>query len=163
MTIDHYQLGPEASLLDRSTLRIMRWWRRSGRDFVTGYVLAQLLLAAVLSTVLAFVPSAGFWSGAGAVAALLAPGAAWVIHRRTRDWPRVDVNHRARGWGAAFGVLLIFVTGWFVLLPLTYLGVAISMLAAQGPLGLVPAVGTFAAGWVAATIRKRQLDDPVYP
>ena len=73
------------------------------------------------------------------------------------------MNPRARTWGITMGVLLFLVSGVFVMVGVGYIGVLISMLAPQGPLCLLPAIGTGVVGWVAATLRKRQLDDPIYP
>ena len=163
MTAANYELGADASPLDRATLPIFRWWQRSGRDFFRSFMLTQLGLMAVLITFLAAVPGSRTWNQVGAAAALFAPVAAWIAHRRRYNWQPVVTNERARKWGIWLGVGLIFVTGWVFGLFLTYFAVLIGMLSAQGPLGLLPAVATGAAGWFAASYRKRQIDDPIYP
>ncbi len=163
MTFQHYELGADASLLDRTTLRVFNWWRRIGRDFFTTYFLTQLMLATVLVVPLTSVPSVGLWQAIGAAAAVIAPIAAWLVHRRHYSWSRPRMNPRARTWGITLGILLFLVTGVFLMVCVGYIGVLIAMLAPQGPLALLPAMGTGAAAWIAATIRKRQLDSPIYP
>lgn len=163
MTVQRYELGAGASLLDRITLRVFNWWRRTGRDFVSAYLLTQLAVATLLAVPLTAVPNVGSWQAIGAVAAVIAPVAAWLIHRRRYQWVRPKMNPRARNWGIGLGVLLFLATGVFLMVAIGYIGVLISMLAPQGPLALLPAVGTGLIGWVAATMRKRQLDDPIYP
>lgn len=163
MTVQHYELEDGASLLDRTTLRVFNWWRRSGRDFSSAYFLTQLTLATVLAVPLTAVPNVGPWQAIGAAVAVVAPVAAWLAHRRRHDWSQPKMNPRARTWGITMGVLLFLLSGVFVMVGVGYIGVLISMLAPQGPLALLPAVGTGAVGWIAATIRKRHLDDPIYP
>ena len=163
MTVQHYELGAGASLLDRTTLRVFNWWRRAGRDLFSAYFLTQLTLATVLAVPLTAVPNVGPWQAIGAAVAVVAPVAAWLAHRRRYSWSRPKMNPRARTWGITMGVLLFLVSGVFVMVGVGYIGVLISMLAPQGPLALLPAIGTGAVGWIAATIRKRQLDDPIYP
>jgi hypothetical protein len=163
LTAHNWSLGEGASALDRATLRVFRWWRGSGRDFVRAYLLTQLALAALLVAPLTAVPSSTVWNPVGAVAAIAAPIAAWIIHRRRFGWAAPAGNRRAVKWGIGLGVALFLVTGVFVMVLLGYIGVAIGMLSPQGPLVLVPALGTGVAGWLAAAYRKRQLDDPIYP
>lgn len=163
MTVQHYELGPDAAFIDRVTLRVFNWWRGTGRDFVTAYFLTQLALAAILAIPLTATPNQGLWPLVGAIAAALAPVAAWMAHRRRHGWSRPAQNHRAQRWGIALGVLLMLGTGVFLMLPIGYIGIGIAMLAPQGPLVLLPAVGTGLVGWAAATVRKRQLDNPIYP
>lgn len=163
MTAHHYELGPGASLLDRITLRLFRWWRGAGRDFLLACFLTQLVVAAMLVIPLAAVPGDGNWQAVGALAALVAPVAAWMVHRRRHDWRVPPANPRARRWGIGLGVALFLVTGLFLMVLLSYIGIVISMLSAQGPLALLPALGSGAVGWLAAVYRKRQLDNPIYP
>jgi hypothetical protein len=163
MTASHYELGADASLLDRTTLRIFRWWRGAGRDFLRAYFLTQLALAAVLVVPLTAVPNSSSWHLVGAVAALLAPVVAWMVHRRRYGWRPVVENRRARRWGIGLGVALFLVTGVLLAVMVSYIGIAIAMLSPQGPLVLVPAIATGFLGWYAAAYRKRQLDDPLYP
>ncbi len=163
MTVDVYRLGDGASLLDRVTLRVFRWWRGAGRDFVRAYFLTQLTIAALLVLPLTAVPSVSSWAAAGAVAAVIAPVAAWITHRRRYGWTAPPSNQRAVTWGIGFGVLFFLVTGLALMVLLGYIGVVISQLSAQGPPALVPAIATGLAGWLAAAYRKRRLDDPVYP
>lgn len=163
MTASHYELGADAPLLDRITLRIFRWWRGSGRDFLRAYFLTQLVLAAVLVIPLTAVPYNTSWQLVGAMAAVAAPIVAWIGHRRRYDWRPVVASRRARNWGIGLGVVLFVVTGVLLALMVSYIGIAISMLSPQGPLALIPAVATGGLGWYAAAYRKRQLDDPIYP
>lgn len=163
MTIRHFDLGGDASLLDRATLRVFAWWQRSGRDFVRAYLLTQLTLAALLAAPLTAVPSGTVWNPIGAVAAVVAPVAAWAMHRRRHGWRAPYGNSRALRWGISLGVLLFLLTGVFIMVLVGYVGVLIGMLSAQGPLSLLPALGTGLLGWLAAAYRKHRLDDPIYP
>ena len=163
MTASHFDLGDDASPLDRATLRVFAWWRRSGRDFARAYLLTQLALAAILAAPLTAVPSSSAWNPVGAVAAIVAPVAAWAMHRRRYGWRAPYGNLRAVRWGIGLGVLLFLVTGVFLMVVIGYVGVLIAMLSAQGPLALLPALGTGLLGWLAAAYRKRRLDDPIYP
>jgi hypothetical protein len=163
MTTPDWSLGDEASLLDRITLRVFRRWQTSGRDFTRAYFLTQLTLAAILVVPLTAVPTPSAWNPVGAVAALVAPITAWTMHRRRYGWRAPAGNRRAVKWGISLGVLLFLVTGVLVMVVLSYVGIAISMLSPQGPLVLIPAVGTGLLGWLAAARRKRRLDDPIYP
>ncbi len=163
MTADVFRLGDEASLIDRVTLRVFRWWRGPGRDFVRAYLLTQLTIAALLAIPLTAVPAVSSWAAVGAVAAVGAPVAAWITHRRRSGWSAPASNQRAVKWGIGLGILFFLATGLALMVLLTYIGVVISMLAAQGPLALIPAIATGTAGWLAAAYRKRRLDDPVYP
>ena len=163
MTTYNFDLGEDASPLDRATLRVFAWWRGTGRDFVRAYLLTQLALAAILAAPLTAVASSGVWSRIGAVAAIVAPVAAWAIHRRRYNWRAPYGNLRAVRWGIGLGVLLFLFTGVFLMVVIGYVAVLIGMLAAQGPLAVLPAIGTGLVGWVAAAYRKRRLDDPIYP
>jgi len=163
MTTHHFDLGDDASPLDRATLRVFAWWRRSGHDFVRAYLLTQLALAAILTAPLTAVPSGSMWNPIGAAAAIAAPIAAWAMHRRRYSWRAPYGNLRALRWGIGLGILLFLVTGVFLMVVIGYVGVLIGMLAAQGPLALLPALGTGLVGWLAAAYRKRRLDDPIYP
>lgn len=163
MTAYNYDLGDNASLLDRATLRVFAWWRRSGRDFARAYLLTQLALAAILATPLIAVPSRGAWNPIGAVAAIVAPVAAWAMHRRRYGWKAPYGNLRAVRWGIGLGILLFLPTGVFIMVAVGYVGVIIGMLSPQGPLALIPAVFTGTIGWLAATHRKKQIDNPIYP
>lgn len=163
MTAYHFDLGDDASPLDRATLRVFAWWRGSGRDFVRAYLLTQLALAAILAAPLTAVPSSSVWNPIGAVAAIVAPVAAWATHRRRYGWRAPYGNQRAMRWGIGLGIVLFLVTGVFLMVVIGYVGVLIGMLAAQGPPALLPALGTGLLGWAAATYRKHRLDDPIYP
>ncbi len=163
MTADLYRLGDEASFLDRATLRLFRWWRGPGRTFARTYVLTQLTLAALLTVPFTAVPAVSSWATAGAVAAVLAPVLAWMAHRRRYGWRAPQGSVRAAQWGIGLGILLFLVTGMALLVLLGYVGVVISMLSAQGPLALLPAVATGLIGWLAASYRRRQLLSPIYP
>jgi hypothetical protein len=163
MTTDNWTLGTDASLLDRATLRVFRWWRRFGSDFVRSYFLTQLTLAAILTVFLTPVRVFGDWHLIGAVAALVAPVAAWLVHRRRYGWRAPIGNQRAIKRGITLGILFFLATGVLLMVVFSYVAVVIGMLSPQGPLVLIPAVLTGAAGWLAATHRKRQLDNPIYP
>ena len=163
MTAYHFDLGDDASPLDRATLRAFAWWRGRGRDFVRAYLLTQLALAAMLAAPLTAVPSSSVWNPIGAVAAIVAPVVAWAMHRRRYGWRAPYGNLRAVRWGIGLGVLLFLVTGVFLMVVIGYVGVLIAMLSTQGPLALVPAIGTGVLGWAAAAYRKHRLDDPIYP
>jgi hypothetical protein len=163
MTAYNYDLGDDASLLDRATLRAFAWWRGSGRDFARAYLLTQLALAAILAAPLTAVPSSTAWNLIGALAAIVAPVAAWAMHRRRFGWRAPYGNLRAVRWGIGLGILLFLGTGVFLMVVIRYVGVLIGMLSAQGPLALLPAIGTGVLGWAAAAYRKHRLDDPIYP
>lgn len=163
MTTHDWNLGDDASRLDLATLRAFRWWHNSGRDFLRSYLLTQLALAAILTLGLAAVPSPSGWAALGAVAAVVAPIAAWIIHRRRYGWRAPASNARAAGWGITAGLVLFLVTGVVLMVLLGYVAILISMLSAQGPLGMIPAFATGAGGWFAAAHRKRRIDDPIYP
>lgn len=163
MTAHNWHLGDEASMLDRATLRVFRWWHVSGRDLTRAYFLTQLTLAVVLVIPLTAVPTSSIWNPLGAVAATVAPIAAWLVHRRRYQWRAQAGNRRAVRRGITVGVLLFLFTGVVLMVLLSYIGVAIAMLSPQGPLALIPAVGTGGLGWLAATRRKRHLDNPIYP
>lgn len=163
MTAHHFDLGDDASPLDRATLRVFTWWRGPGRDFVRTYLLTQLALAAILAAPLTAVPSSTAWNPIGALAAIVAPVAAWATHRRRYGWRAPYGNLRAVRWGIGLGILLFLVTGVFLLVLVGWVGVLIAMLSPQGPLALLPAIGTGVLGWAAAAYRKHRLDDPIYP
>ena len=163
MTAHHFDLGDDASPLDRATLRVFAWWRGPGRDFVRAYLLTQLALAAMLAAPLIAVPSSSVWNPIGAVAAIVAPVAAWAMHRRRHGWRAPHDHLRALRVGIGLGILLFLVTGVFLMVIIGYVGVLIGMLSAQGPLALLPAPGTGLLGWAAAAYRKHRLDDPIYP
>jgi hypothetical protein len=163
MTTHEYRLGDEASLLDRATLRVFRWWRGPGRDFLSAYGLTQLTLAAILAVPLTAVPDVSLWNPLAAVAAVVAPIGAWVVHRRRYGWRAPLADQRAVVWGIGLGFVLFLVTGVLLMVLVGYVGIVIAMLSAQGPLALLPAVGTGLLGWLAAAHRKRRLDDPIYP
>ncbi len=163
MNADLYRLGDEASLLDRVTLRLFNWWRKTGRDFVRAYLLTQLAVAALLAVPLTAGPAVASWTAIGAVTAAMAPVAAWMVHRRRYGWRAPAANQRAVRWGIGLGVLLFLMTGVVLLVLLGYIGVVIGMLSPQGPLALLPAVATGLFGWLAAAHRLRRIQDPIYP
>ncbi len=162
MNIQTYTLAPSASRLDKSTLRVMKAWHRSGRDFLRAAIVTMLLAGVAFSVLLVAVPSRGLFGTLGGGLATVGIPIGWLAHRRGHPVD-LGVNRKARSRGITLGVLLFPLGIGIVATMTTGLNLLIGTLAAVPALQLIPGIAMVAIGWFAASLRWRQINDPIYP
>ena len=162
MNVQSYTLTPSASGLDRTTLRVMKAWHHSGRDFWRAAIVTMLLSGVAVAVVLVAVPTRGFFGTLGGGLAAVGIPIGWLAHRR-RHPVDIDINRTARSRGVIVGVVL-FPLGVAVTATMSAgLNLIVGSLTAVPPLQLIPGIVMVAIGWFAASLRLRRLEDPLYP
>ncbi len=163
MNVARYELASDASVLDRSTLRLMKWWHRSGRDLVRAATTTALIVSAVLGAFLVATPGDPLVT-TGTGLAMIAGPAGWLVYRRIRPFTGFAVNKRARATGIAVGVVVSVALAPLFVLPLLAIHMIVisasnvGSLLAYLPAGLLAAVGAGAARW-----RRIRYENPIYP